>query len=97
LDEEFFILRRDMTRNLYWSLCKLPVILVIFQWNLTFLDRFSKNTIMSIFKEILSVRAELCHADGQTDGRTDMTNLIVAFRSFANAPEKYWILVQLTV
>ena len=24
-----------------------------------------------------------------TDGRTDMTNLIVAFRNFANAPKQY--------
>ena len=27
------------------------------------------------------------HADGQTDGKTDMTKLIVAFRNFANAPK----------
>ena len=26
-------------------------------------------------------------ARGQTDGRTDMTNLIVAFRNFENAPK----------
>jgi len=30
--------------------------------------------------------AELLHADGQTD--TDMTNLIVVFRNFANSPNK---------
>jgi hypothetical protein len=34
--------------------------------------------------KIRPVGAELYHADG----RTDMTNLIVAFRSFANAPNK---------
>ena len=28
---------------------------------------------------------ELLYADGQTDGKTDMTTLIVVFRSFANA------------
>jgi hypothetical protein len=33
--------------------------------------------------KILPVIAELFHADGQTD----MTKLIVAFRSFANAPK----------
>jgi hypothetical protein len=27
------------------------------------------------------------YADRQTDGRTDMTKLTVAFRNFANAPE----------
>jgi len=29
--------------------------------------------------------AELLYADGRTDGRTDTTKLIVAFRKFANA------------
>ena len=33
--------------------------------------------------KILPVGAELFYADG----RTDMTNLIVAFRNFANAPK----------
>jgi hypothetical protein len=27
------------------------------------------------------------YADGRSDGQTDMTKLIVAFRSFANAPK----------
>jgi hypothetical protein len=31
--------------------------------------------------------AELFHADGRRDRRTDMTKLIVAFRNFANAPK----------
>ena len=35
--------------------------------------------------KIRPVGAELFHADGQTDGHT---YLIVAFRSFANAPKK---------
>jgi hypothetical protein len=33
------------------------------------------------------VAAQLFHAGGQTDGRTDMTKSIVAFRNFANAPK----------
>jgi hypothetical protein len=40
--------------------------------------------------KICAVGAELFHSDGQrhiqTDGRTDMTKLVVAFRNFANAP-----------
>ena len=32
-----------------------------------------------------SVVAELFHADGQTDGRTDMMNLRVAFQNFVHA------------
>ena len=33
------------------------------------------------------VGAELFHMDGRTDGQTDMTKLIVAFRNIANAPK----------
>ena len=36
--------------------------------------------------KIRTVGAELFRADGQTDRQTDM-KLIVAFRSFANAPK----------
>jgi len=34
------------------------------------------------------VRAESFHEDGRSVRRTDMTKLIVAFRSFANEPKK---------
>jgi len=34
---------------------------------------------------IRPVGAELFHAEGRTDGRTDMTKPVVAFRNFANA------------
>jgi hypothetical protein len=37
--------------------------------------------------KIRPVEAELFHAD-RTDGQTDMTKLVIAFRNFANAPEK---------
>ena len=33
------------------------------------------------------MEAELLHADRRTDGRTDMTKLIVAFPNFENAPK----------
>jgi hypothetical protein len=39
--------------------------------------------------KIRPLGAELFHADRRTDERTDMTKLTVAFRSFANAPNKY--------
>ena len=32
------------------------------------------------------MRADLFHADVQTDEQTDMTKLTVTFRNFANAP-----------
>ena len=54
-----------------------------------FLDRFSKSTQISNFTEICPVLAELFHADRRADGRTDMTMLTVAFRNFANAPDKW--------
>jgi len=34
------------------------------------------------------VEAALFYADRQTDGRRDLTKLIVAFRNFVNAPKK---------
>jgi hypothetical protein len=40
---------------------------------------------MSNFMKSLPVGAELSHA---TDGRTDMTKLVVVFRNFANTPKK---------
>ena len=48
-----------------------------------FLDRFSKNSQVSNFVKIPPVAAELFHLDGRVDARTDMTQLIVAFRNFA--------------
>jgi hypothetical protein len=36
---------------------------------------------------VRSVGAELFHAKRRTDGRMDMTKLIVAFREFANVPK----------
>jgi len=37
--------------------------------------------------KILPVRAELLHAGGRTDRRSDMMKLVIAFRDFANAPK----------
>ena len=39
--------------------------------NLDLFDRFSKNAQISNFLKIRPVGAELFHADGQTDGKTD--------------------------
>ena len=51
--------------------------------------RFSRNIQKSNFiKKIRPVGAKLFCADERADGQTDMTNLIVAFRNYANAPKQ---------
>jgi len=82
--EAFLILRRkerDMTKHVYWSSCKVPVILVQFHWNLNILYRFSKNPQKSKFMKIRLVGAELLYADGRTD-RHDEANS--RFSQFCN-------------
>jgi hypothetical protein len=78
-----------MIKDVYWSSCNVSAILVRSQWNLNVLDRFSKNTQMSNLMKILSLGAELFHADSRTDRRIGMTTVIVAFRNFANAPRNH--------
>jgi hypothetical protein len=52
---------------------------------------FEKAQI-SNFGKIRPVGVELFHADGLTDGNTDMTKLIVAFGNFAKARNnEYWV------
>ena len=89
LSEIYLFLRRidrDMIKNVHWSPCKVPVIPVRFEWNLNFLDSFAKSTYISDFNENSSSGMQFV-VFAQTEGRTDMTKLIVAFRNFAIAPK----------
>ena len=70
---------------IYRSSRKEQFILERLQWNLNFLT-FSKNPQVSNFIKIRALVAELFCADRQTDRQTDMTQLVVALRNFANAP-----------
>jgi hypothetical protein len=48
---------------------------------------FRKTFKYQISLNIRPVGAALFRADGWTDGQRDLTKLIVAFRTFANAPK----------
>ena len=74
------------------SSCKLPVILVRFQWNLNFLNRCRKYAQISNFIKSFPVGAELFYAIGRTDRQTERQatekKLIAFFRNFVKAPTK---------
>ena len=79
LAEIFLILRteRDMIKNVYGSLCKVPVILVRFQWNLNFSGQIFEKYSNSKFHENLSSGSGVVlywrtywQASRQTDGQT---------------------------
>jgi hypothetical protein len=90
LSEIFLILRRnqrDAVINVHRSSCRVPVIHIRFEPTVNLFDIFSKNLQIPSFMKIPLVGADLFHADRQTDGRTDMTKPVVAFRNFTNAPK----------
>ena len=85
MSKSFLILRRiesDIIINVRRSSGKVHVILVRLKWNLNFLETFSKSIK---FHENPSSGSPVLPC-GRTDGQTDMTKLMVAFRNFANAP-----------
>ena len=77
--------RYDQKCKLLWSSCKLYVILVRFWRNLNFLNRLFEIHSNIKFHENPSSRSRFVPC-GQTDGRTEMTKLILAFRKFSKAP-----------
>jgi hypothetical protein len=83
LSETFFILRRiqrDIVINVQTSLCKVLVILVGFQLNLNFLDRFSKKKAqVSSFIKIRQVGAELFNAETQADRHDEADSFFSQF------------------
>jgi hypothetical protein len=91
LSEIFLSLRRnerDMIISVYWSSCKMSVILAKFKRNLNFIDRFSRYMQISNFTKIHSVGAELFHVDVHSDRHDDP----VTIRNFAKASIKHYTL-----
>ena len=94
-----------MIKHVFWSYCRISVILVRFYCDLNFLDRFSKNTQISNLIQIRPVGAKLFHEDGWTDGQidgqtdrqtdrqTDMTKSIVAFAILRTRLKSTWSLM----
>ena len=64
-------LDKDMIINVYWSLCKVTVIVVYFNGNCTFTTHCRTLTGLWNLMKIRSVGDQLFHADGRTDRETD--------------------------
>jgi hypothetical protein len=65
---------------------KYPLLLSDFNETWIFSKDFQKMLITN-FMKIRPVIADMFHAEGQTEGQTDMKKLIVTFRNFADAPK----------
>ena len=93
LSERFFVLRRfkrDMIKNVYWSSCKVSIILVRFYWNLNFLKHIFENFQISNFMKICPVRAKFSHADGRMDRHDETNSRFSEFCKGNFLPVKIW-------
>jgi hypothetical protein len=90
LAEKFLILRKiqlDIIINAQISSRKVLVILVRLWWNPEFSRQIFEKYSNTKFHENPSSGSRVLR--GRTEGQTDMTKLIVAFRNFANAPKSW--------
>jgi hypothetical protein len=68
---------RNIVINFVSVNAKYPLLFADF--NLNFVDRFSKNSQITTFMKILPMGSELFHGGGRTDRQADMTKPIDAF------------------
>ena len=81
LSETFLILgrnERDMTKQLYWSSCKVPILLSDFNETWIFSTDFRKDFHIPNFMKIRPVGVELSHEDGQTERHYDANSRFFA-------------------
>jgi len=73
LTETFPILRpnKHYVINLYWSSCKVPIILVECKLNWNFLDGYLKHRLIRNFMKTLPVGTELFYVDGKSETHRD--------------------------
>ena len=83
---------KTITEQIWTNMCiglhaKCRLFLSDFNETGIFSTYFRKTLKNQILMKIRRAGTELFHADGRTDGKTDMTKLTVAFRNIANALE----------
>jgi hypothetical protein len=99
LSKIFLILRttaRGRIKIVHWSWCEVPLFCIGLdvkcrysgqvERNLKFLDRFSKKNSNTKFHYNPGKGSQVVPC-GRTEGRTDMTKIIAAFRKFVKAPK----------
>jgi hypothetical protein len=98
--ETFLILGRTeryMIKSVCWCSVKCPLFFSDFNEIWIFSTDFRKIFKYKIsWKSVQWERSFSMRTDGRTDGWTDMTKLIVAFRNFANVLENKWQLGAVT-
>ena len=80
-----FLLPKNPTASAEITVYSCPI-LMKFEFSRQIFKTKKKNPLSDI-KKLHPEGAELFHTDGHTDGRTDMTKLIIAFHNFSNASE----------